>query len=492
MTSRIREYLADLSVLAGGGLFTLSLSPFDYWPFALLSPLSLFMCTRTCGVKRAIWRFYLYNLGMFGAGVSWIFVSIHVYGAAPVWLAGFLVALIVLAYSLICLPQAFVYAACFRGSAAMPLIGFPVLWVLQEWMRTWFLTGFPWLFTGYGLMGSPLENFAPVAGVYGVSLAGVVLLVTLFAAIERRSLLLVLPAVLITVAGLLLARVDFTEHKGDLSVSLVQGNIDQHVKWLPENRLLILDLYREASRNEWGRDLIIWPEAAVTLLRGEAQEIIDRLARQAKEEGSTLVFGIPDTGLQGGFRNTVIAVGAGEGQYIKRRLVPFGEYVPMEDYLRGIIAFFDLPMSRSRPGPEDQQPLRAGGLRLSVSICYEVAYPELVRGAVRSPDLLLTVSNDTWFGSSLGPWQHLQMARMRALENGRSMVRATNNGVTALIDHRGRVTGSLPQFTPGVLRGEPEVRSGETPFHRYGSYPLLALCALLGIGCLLWRHLYRG
>jgi len=175
----------------------------------------------------------------------------------------------------------------------------------------------------------------------------------------------------------------------------------------------------------------------------------------------------------------VVALGKGEGQYIKRRLVPFGEYVPLEGLIRGVIQFFDLPMSRNRPGPWSQPALTAGGLRLSTSICYEVVYPDLVRDTVAEPDLLITVSNDTWFGESIGPWQHLQMARMRALENGRAMARATNNGITALIDHRGRIVSTLPRFEQGILRGELEVRSGRTLFHRFGSYPVLGLSLIL-------------
>ena len=189
--------------------------------------------------------------------------------------------------------------------------------------------------------------------------------------------------------------------------------------------------------------------------------------------------GIPDRYDNGGLQNTVLALGNGSGQYIKRRLVPFGEYVPLEGVLRGLIQFFDLPMSRNISGPLMQPPVVAGNLLLSLSICYEVAYPELVRQSTRDADLLVTVSNDTWFGSSIGPWQHLQMARMRTLENGRAMVRATNNGVTALIDHQGRLKATLPQFEAGVLRGDIEIRTGSTFFTQFGSLPCFVLCFLL-------------
>ena len=203
---------------------------------------------------------------------------------------------------------------------------------------------------------------------------------------------------------------------------------------------------------------------------------MDDLQAKASETGSTLLTGIPDMDAEGRFQNTVVALGRGQGQYIKRRLVPFGEYVPLESLLRGVIRLFDLPMSRNKPGPWDQPRLTAGEISLSTSICYEVIYPELVR---EDADLLVTLSNDTWFGESIGPWQHLQMARMRALENGRTMIRATNNGVTAIIDHRGKVIASLPQFEEGVLRADAEIRQGQTLFNRFGSLPVLVLCLIL-------------
>ena len=214
------------------------------------------------------------------------------------------------------------------------------------------------------------------------------------------------------------------------------------------------------------------------MLRRNASGYLEGLSEAARQSRTTVILGIPDR--QGDkFHNTVIAIGQGQGEYAKRRLVPFGEYVPFENQLRGIIALFDLPMSHNQSGPAEQAPLIAGDLRVSVSICYEVVYPELVRSSVVEPDLLVTLSNDTWFGRSIGPWQHLQMARMRALENGRGMLRATNNGVTAIINHRGKITASLPQFQQGVLSGHVEIRSGVTPFHQFGSGPTLLFCLMV-------------
>lgn len=479
MNPASRQWALDLLALAAGAIFVFSLSPFDIWPLAFLTPGLLFVVTASASVKRSLLRFYLYNLGMFGFGASWIYVSVHVYGYAPPWLAVALVALLVACYSLIALPQAWLYAKFGRQNRLTMVTSFTALWVLQEWIRTWFLTGFPWLYQGYGVMETPVAAYAPIAGVFAVSLVVVLCSVLWLEAALNRKPVLLLAGLVLSSAGLLLKQVEWTAPAGRVSVSLVQANVDQHVKWRPENRLPILQKYLQASQSEWGRSVVIWPEAAVTIFREQAETYLNQLDQVAAESGTTLLLGIPDRNKAGGFLNTVVALGRGEGAYIKRRLVPFGEYVPMENLLRGIIRILDLPMSRNHSGPADQAPIRAGDLTISTSICYEVIYPELVRNATKSPDLLVTVSNDTWFGASIGPWQHLQMARMRALENGRPMARATNNGVTALIDHRGTILSSLPQFEQGVLRGELALRDGETPFHRFGQLPVLVICALL-------------
>ena len=476
---KYQSQLQDWVALLSGCLLPLSFAPFNFWPSALLAPAALFWTTYDSIRYRTIWRFYLFNVGMFSVGISWIFISINVYGGASVLLAGILVALFVLAFSLLCLPQAWVYATWLRHNSCSAAAAFIGLWVLQEWFRGWFLTGFPWLFLGYGVMETPLVHLAPLLGIFGVSLAACACSVYfVLAMIQFRSVFLLVPLIIIVLA-LAASSINHTDHQEDITVSLVQGNVDQHIKWNSENRIPILNQYLSASASEWGRDIIVWPEAAVTLLGYDADLRLAEVKRNGARHGTTLVTGIPDFDENGGFQNTVLALGNGSGQYIKRRLVPFGEYVPLEGLLRGLIQFFDLPMSRNTPGPLLQPPLLAGELLLSISICYEVVYPELVRQSARDADLLVTVSNDTWFGSSIGPWQHLQMARMRALENGRFMVRATNNGITALIDHRGTLQGSLPQFETGVLRGDAEIRTGATFFNRFGSLPSFVLCIFL-------------
>ena len=264
-----------------------------------------------------------------------------------------------------------------------------------------------------------------------------------------------------------------------LSVALYQPNIPQEHKWDRAWYRPILEQFEAAFKDSEGRDIILWPESAIPSPYYRARDFLDPVAERARQSESTLITGIPTRSADGeSYYNSILSLGQGRGQYDKQRLVPFGEYVPLEAWLRGLIRFFDLPMSDFSAGPAGQPPLRAGSFRVAPFICYEVVYPDLVAKAAREADLLVTISNDSWFGRSIGPLQHLQMARMRALENGRYMLRGTNNGVSAIIDHRGQLVAQTPQFVTTTLYGEAQVMLGRTPFSSLGSTVILAGCGL--------------
>jgi apolipoprotein N-acyltransferase len=489
-----RPWLAALLALLAGALFPLALSPFDDWPWALVSILLLYWLVRQVPLRQGLLLFYLYGVGLYGVGVSWVYVSIRDHGGASVWLAGGLVLLFVLALALFLLLQGYLYLRFLRRSLSGSILGFAAAWVLREWLLTWLFTGFPWLFAGYGFMDTWLAGYGPVLGVLGISYLAILqagLLAMGLAALWRRRLPLAAGAGVllagIWLGGWLLGNTAFVQPTGEyLQVSAVQGNIDQASKWRRAMVGPILQTYTNLSAGEWGRDLIVWPEAAITLFRSDAESFLQQLAARGKASGTALIMGIPDRDAEGHFLNSAIALGQGEGTYVKRRLVPFGEYVPLESVLRGLIQLFDLPMSRNVSGAATQAPLLVGEHRISMSICYEVVYPELVRKSVEQPDLLVTISNDTWFGASIGPWQHLQMARMRALENGRYMLRATNNGVTAVINEQGHIVASLPQFEQAVLRAQVPILAGMTPFARYGQLAVLLLVLGATAAGLLW------
>ncbi|MFV0279016.1 MAG: apolipoprotein N-acyltransferase [Parahaliea sp.] len=469
-----------------GALVTLSLAPFDLWPLGILSCLLLCLILDRCEPRQALWCGWFYGLGFFGTGVSWVYVSIHVYGQASMPLAIFLTAAFCAGLAFFHALFAWCYVRWLRDLPGGLLFGFPALWVLLEWLRGWILTGFPWLYLGYAHLDTPLAGWGPVVGVFGLSLACALSATCLLLGWRHLhqaiffgclSILLIMWG-----GGALLRSTDWVRPSGQaaLNVALYQPNIPLEHKWDSNYLPQILRQYREAMSSLYGRDLVIWPESAVPRYYQDIQEWISPVALRAGRDRTALITGIPyrESGSETIY-NSIVAVGNGEGVYHKQRLVPFGEYVPLEGLLRGLIAFFDLPMSSFSPGPHNQGLLRAGKMNVAPLICYEIAYPELVARSARESDMLVTISNDIWFGKSIGPLQHLQIARMRALENGRYVLRATNNGVSAIIDHLGRIVARSRQFVRTTVEGRVQVLLGRTPFSRHGVAPVIVACALV-------------
>lgn len=469
--------------LLGGAIIPFSFAPFDFWPAGLVGIALLVGALQPLSTKQSLLTGWLFGVGFFGVGTSWVYVSIHTYGAAPVALAFFLTLLFVIGLALFFMVQCYVYVRFFKPHTLGLLLGFPALWVLFEWLRSWFLTGFPWLYLGYGHEHTWLAGWAPVLGVYGVSFCAAssgVLIYVAYRSSKYARLLLSVVIFLPWLLGFLLQQINWTTRTGDaLTVSLVQGNIAQEMKWNPEHMADSLKKYQKLSGPYWGRDIIVWPEAAIPFWQDEVAIFLENLDEFTKKYKTTLITGIPyreDTGEGIHYYNSAIAVGEGLGLYHKERLVPFGEYVPLEKLLRGLIAFFDLPMSSFSSGKNPSPFLTMHhSIHIAPFICYEIVYPDFVAATLPKADILLTISNDTWFGSSFGPWQHLQIAQMRALENGRYLLRATNNGISAIVDEKGRLVKASAQFEEEVLSGEAYVMQGNTPFGRTGSWPILII-----------------
>ena len=483
--------LTVIIALLAGGAFILALAPYGIWPVALVSPAILYaLLMPDMTGRRAFLIGQAYGTGLWCVGAFWLYTSIHVYGSTPVWLALIMIALMGLGMGLF---HGFLALIFNRVVGKQPL-SFAALWVLQEWMKTWLFTGFPWLFVGYAFTEQYwLSSLAPVAGVFAVSFVAVLLGASVVELLRRRAGYMIPSIALLVVScSLWLINPQWTKPKGtpDLSVSLIQGNIPQDLKWLTEYQIETLKIYATLTRDEWGRDIVLWPESSIPMIQTEAVGFINEMVKMAKETDTAWVTGIPykdeaafdaSKDKYAPFYNSVVALGAqADGLYKKQRLVPFGEYIPFEgvlDILPNLAGSQDI-MSYSR-GSDHQSPLRVRGHNLGAAICYEVAYPDTTRKNAIGTDFLLTISNDAWFGTSAGPLQHLQMVQMRALENGRWFMRATNTGVTAIIDHKGRIVARAPQFERTVLRGNIQARVGNTPFMRFGQYPILFIMALL-------------
>lgn len=486
-----------LSPLAGA-LLTLSLAPFGIWPAAIAGCALYAYLLAGCTARQALFRGWLFGLGLFGSGASWVYVSIHVYGAAPPILAGSLTLLFCAGLALLHALQAWLYVHFVRPLPGGMLLGFAALWVLFEWLRSWLLTGFPWLYLGYAHVDTWLAGWAPITGVYGLSFTVVFTASCLFLAWRSRqtAALVSYAGLLATLwgGGLLLKPIEWVAPAArlPLSVAVYQPNIPLERKWDRREYPSILEQYERSIRPLFDHDLILWPEGAIPRVLDQARPFLDPIARRASVTDSTVITGISRRDAQRKYYNSIVALGLGRGEYDKQRLVPFGEYVPLEKWLRGLIAFFDLPMSQFSRGGPDQGPLQAGNHRVAPLICYEIVYPELVARSAQNAELMVTISNDIWFGKSIGPLQHLEMARMRALENGRYLLRGTNNGVSAIINHRGAIVTRSEQFVEATIVGDAQVMLGHTPFTSFGSKPILiALVLLLGSMALLYRTLWR-
>jgi len=482
----VNAWWGHLAALAAGLLLTGAFAPFEFWPAAPLSLLILLLVCRSCNIRLAALRGWLFGFGLFGSGASWVWVSIHVYGNASIALATALTALFCGGLALLPAATLWAWARWVRDRPLGISLGFPVAWVLGEWVRSWLLSGFPWLLIGTSQLDSPLRGWLPILGPYAGSL---IVASTASALLVSRksnpwrpglSQLAVLVAWLI---GLPLAHLNWVEPQGaPLDIALVQGNTPQELKWVRGRREEIIRSYIDLSASHWDADLVVWPEAAIPPIHEQIAADLDALDGVATRHRAGFITGIPtleeDASGDRIIHNSLISRGAATGSYHKKKLVPFGEYVPLEGLLRGLIDFFNLPRSYMSPGPDRQRPLSLGALQIAPFICYEIAYPDAVAGNLGDASLLLTVSNDTWFGASIGPLQHLQLARSRALENGRPVIRATNNGVSALIDHQGTIRAHGGQFTQEVITGQLQPTTGHTPYTIWRSWPVLGFCAL--------------
>jgi apolipoprotein N-acyltransferase len=482
--------------LAAGALMPLAFAPFGWFPLALFAPAVLFALWQTASPRQAFWQGYLFGLGMFGFGVYWVYISIHVYGHSPLPLAVGVMLLFVAFLALFPALTGYLATRALQPAGAARLVwAMPAVWVALELIRGWFLTGFPWLNIGYSQIDSLLAWWAPVAGSYGVSfmtVLGAALLTLLLSAGANTRWLGGLGLGVLFAASFLLGRVDWTTPLGDeLRVSIVQGNIDQALKWVPAERDPTLETYLSLSRREWQDPdwkpaLILWPETAIPAFYHEvAETFLPALEREAQQAGVSLVAGIPVLERSDWqYYNALMSLGDNRAFYYKQHLVPFGEYLPLRSLLGTLLQVMPLPVADFSAGRPDQALLRAAGYPMGSSICYEVIFGNAIAAALPEAAWLVNVSNDGWFGDSPAPHQHLEMARMRALETGRYLLRATNTGISAIIDPDGQVRARSPQFETAVVRGTIRPYAGATPYVRFGDYPVILLVA--GILLVMW------
>ncbi|NDP48679.1 MAG: apolipoprotein N-acyltransferase [Sulfuriferula multivorans] len=480
--------------LLSGALAVAGFAPFYLWPLPLLSLAVLFgLFTRTASARTGFLIGFVWGLGFFLTGVSWIYVSLSVYGGMPMPLAALATFLFC---GLLALFPALVGALQARWRVSLSvrlLVLIPLGWGVAEWVRGWIFTGFPWLAIGYSQVpASPLAGYAPLVGVYGVSF-----LLALTAALLAWSVTLRgkpaqriwggVVVVALGIGGQALRVIDWTTPDGaPTSVALLQGNIPQDMKWLPETTHSTLEIYARMAAASPAQ-LIVLPETALPLFESDLPDFYrDGLVMLGQKNGGDIMTGLPTGSMNGTYYNSVLSLGSAPSQhYHKVHLVPFGEYIPLKAVWGWVIQVLHIPLSDFARGNRHQTPLAIGGQRVAANICYEDVFGEEIIRQLPAASVLVNVSNLAWFGNSFAPWQHAQISQMRALETGRMMLRATNTGLTAIINEKGQILASLPPFTSGSLTGSIQGYAGSTPYVRWGNAPVLVLWGVLGIGLLL-------
>jgi apolipoprotein N-acyltransferase len=502
----IRRILPSLIALFSGGIMVLGFAPFSWFFIAPLAFAGVHYSLANATPREGFWRGWLFGIGLFGGGVSWIRISLNEFGNIDTWLAWLLTAVFIAVLALYSgvsgwlgswrwgVPLVPVSADAPQAPTAH-FLTIPAAYVLLEWLRGWLFTGFPWLNLGYSQLDAPLAGYAPIGGVYGVSLLVALSGSLIWGVLRwtgRRRLTAAASLIALWLGGAALQQVQWTQPSGaPFTAAVVQANIPQALKWTPEASVQIAQAYLELTREQFGVALILWPETALTDFLHEVREpLLTPLAARARTEGAEIVLGLPVLNLETGqYYNGLLSIGSREDLYTKRHLVPFGEFIPLRFVLGALAKWFDAPLSDFSVGTSARPLLHVGGWLAGASICYEDAFPGEVAAALPEAQFLINVSNDAWFGDSLAPHQHLQIARFRALETGRMLLRATNTGISAIIDERGRVLASVPTFQRGGASAVVQPRSGATPFVVIGSGLALSVTLALFVGGgVLLRH----
>ena len=475
-------FLKRLLALLSGSLVPFSFSPFDLYFLSIFSLIIIFyLWSKTESPNESFLLGYLFGFAMFGIGINWLHISINLFGGLNLFFSLFFTYILIAFVSLYPALTGYIVVKYFRSNF---FIFTPILWVLLEWSKGWVLTGFPWLNIGTSQTNSILVNFAPIIGDYGVSFITCIFaaaIIKVFSNHKKERFLSAFLLIAISLSSLFLNTVNWTENTGkSLNATLVQGSIPQEIKWLPGQDEISFNIYTELSKSFWLSDLIIWPETAIASKYYQAEKFINIINKKRQRSNAIFMTGIVKEDKNSGkFFNSILLIDNNHHFYNKHHLVPFGEYLPFKKMLYNPLRLFNIPISNFSSGEYNEKNFETSKGNFGMSICYEDAFGNEIRQSMPEANILINVSNDAWFGDSIAPHQHLQIARMRAIENGRYFLRTTNNGISAIINNKGKIISRSPQFEKHVLNSKVLLFSGATPYSKYGNMPLLIFFLLL-------------
>lgn len=491
------RYSYLLRAFIAGLLLPFGFAPFHLPGLTILGIAFFYAQLRTQPLKQSLFTGFAFGLGFLGLGVSWIYVSIHEYGHLTILLS-VLITLAFIAYlSLFPALVAVLYhklaAKCSFLSAGLL---FSALWCLSEYLRSTLMSGFPWLLIGCGQIDTPLHYLLPVVGIYGVSFLTCFAATLLVAVVQtpkpKRYVWLIAFVVLLISPSVLKYAKWTTTRDTPISVGVIQANLSMRDKWDESLFWQLVQQYKDEIEQLIGKkQLIVLPESAIPVPEHYVSELLDSLDAKAEQAQSSILIGIPQIASvdERYYFNTIVTLGMAKGHYIKQHIVPFGEYIPQP--FERIMSWFEIPIANLKPGSSDQPLLNILDHPIASLICYELAYPMLLRKQLPEAEWIVSISDDGWFGHSLAMYQHLQMAQALSMQTGRYQVVSNNDGLSSIIDNHGHIVHSLPAFSSGTLEANIYPAKGTTPWIYYGDLPILLL-ALASIFLIQFRKFRKA
>ena len=484
-----------LLALIFGGIFSFRFAPLDLWLLSILSVAVLVGLLNKSTNKEAFLVGYVFGFGMWLSGISWLYVSIHYHGNIGI-IGSSLIILIFI--SILSLYSGFLFLLnnVFESLSPKKIIflTLPFAWTLMEFLRSYLFTGFPWLISGTMLADTFIDGYTPIIGAQGNSFILILLSVLVYKLykniIENRSaLLLSLFVLLILLPSYYLKSIEWTSAEDEIQVTLYQPNLTLEDKWSQFGIIKSQGMMEKAIEDANDGDLIVFPETALILSEKDNKPFMNLIRNKSFEKNITLITGIIEREDDYRIRNRLQTLGAMEDVYDKVKLVPFGEFIPFEKYLGSFLDIIGLNLTNTLPG-EAVKSIRTGKLKISPSICFEIAFDEHIRKTAKDSNILLTVSNDTWFGRSIGPIQHLEIAQNRALEHKKPLIRATNSGISAFVSKNGEIIERQAYFEEKTLTRNITLYSGNTFYSKYGNLPFL-IFLILYVSFMSFRKLFH-
>ena len=467
-----------LRAFLSGLLLPLGFAPFHFPGLSILGIALLFWQLQQTTSKNIFLTGFFFGLGFLGFGVSWVYVSIHEYGHLHALLATAITLLFVAYLALYLGFVTWSYNALARPQTPFfNTLLFSSLWCLGEYLRACIFGGFPWLLLGFGQMDSPLNHLLPLIGVSGVSFVtcftGTVLAQAMRATQRIRAFWFVLFVTLLLSPLLLKQKLWTTPSAPPLSVGIIQANLSMRDKWDESLFWQLLDHYQHETEQLIGNtQLIIMPESAIPLPSSYVSDFLEMLDQKAKLAGSSILLGIPQPTRSNDsvYYNALIGLGDAEGIYLKQHLVAFGEFTP--PFLATLSRWLDLPLPNMAKGHAHQPLVTVNHHPIATLICYELAFPELLRQQLPEAEWIVSISDDGWFGHSLAVYQHLQMAQVLSKQTGRYQIVSNNDGLSSIINATGNVVSALPAFSAGVLKASIQPLKNTPPWVAWGDKPI--------------------